>query len=738
MDLDAARQTYIAESRELLQSLEDLLLQAEQGKVDAESINGMFRAAHTIKGSAGLFGFDAIVSFTHVVENTLDQVRDGSLALSPPLVALLLECGDHIGTLLTEVAELSRTPDTNILSAGEDLVARLRDALGSSPPTEENESAATGLVQHEAAVETLGGVVVEADSWHISLRFRSDVFRHGMDPMSFIAYLNEVGEVVDVATLVDRVPAAAEMDPESCYLGFEIQLKSDRDKVSIEAVFDFVRDDCKVRILPPHGKLEEFVRLIADLPEDPMRLGEILVKAGALTPRELELALERQRKLSDAAASRAPPLGQIVVDSRFASQPVVTAALEKQKQVEEKRHFESSLLKVHAEKLDKLINLVGELVIAGASAGALAQKSGNAEMLEASSQVARLVEEIRDQTLRLRMVQIGETFGRFPRIARDVAKELGKEIDLKISGADTELDKSMVERIGDPLIHLVRNAVDHGIEPIALRAERGKPAKGTVRLNAYHDSGSIVIEIGDDGGGLNRERIRRKAVDKGLIGADQVLSDAELYKLVLEPGFSTAQQVTNLSGRGVGMDVVKRNIEALRGSIELDSTEGTGTTVRLRLPLTLAIIDGFLVQVADAFYVVPLDMVHECVELGAEARDDTRSRNYINLRGQVLPFLRLRETFECEQPPPPRENIVVVAYGGQRAGLVVDRLLGELQTVIKPLSKLFAHVRGIGGSTILGTGEVALILDVPGLIQSAVAREAQGTGLAGVSRAGSA
>jgi two-component system chemotaxis sensor kinase CheA len=284
----------------------------------------------------------------------------------------------------------------------------------------------------------------------------------------------------------------------------------------------------------------------------------------------------------------------------------------------------------------------------------------------------------------------------------------------------------MVERIGDPLIHLVRNAVDHGIEPAIQRAERGKPAKGTVRLNAYHDSGSVVIEVGDDGGGLDKERIRRKAVEKGLAAADQNLSDQDAYKLILEPGFSTAQQVTNLSGRGVGMDVVKRNIEALRGTIEIDSREGVGSTVRLRLPLTLAIIDGFLVQVVDGYYVVPLDTVYECVELQSDAGGDSAGRNYINLRGEVLPFLRLREIFDCDEAPPARENIVVVSYCGRRAGLVVDRLVGELQTVIKPLSKLFARIKGISGSTILGTGEVALIIDVPGLIQTAIEGEASG------------
>jgi two-component system, chemotaxis family, sensor kinase CheA len=721
MELDAACQTYIAESRDLLQTLEDLLLQAEQGAADAEGINAMFRAVHTVKGSAGLFGFDAIVAFTHLVENAMDQARDDQLALEGELIALLLECRDHIGTLVTQVAEARGQPSPEAAAVGEALLARLRAILNTPAAGPAREA----IVAAEATVEKLDGTAVASEAWHISLRFGRNVFRNGMDPMSFILYLGELGEIVHLETLVDALPRAQDMDAESCYLGFEIDLKSSRDKVALEGAFDFVREDCDLRILPPRSQVSEYARLIQDLPEDAMRLGEILVKGGALTPHELTLALAEQDRSPAPGEKDHRLLGDILVEQQLAPQPVVSAALEKQKQIEERRQAETKLVKVHADKLDRVIDLVGELVIAGAGATTLAQGRGDTAMLEATARVSQLVEDIRDAALRLRMVQIGETFGRFPRIVRDVAKELGKAIELQISGADTELDKSMVERIGDPLMHLVRNAMDHGIEPAALREQRGKPAKGTVRLNAYHDSGSIVIEVGDDGGGLNRERILRKAEEKGLVAPGQALSDAEVFKLILEPGFSTAEQVSNISGRGVGMDVVKRNIEALRGSVEIASREGAGSTMRLRLPLTLAIIDGFLVDVDQASYVVPLEMVVECVELPPEARDAAAGRNYINLRGEVLPFLRLRELFEAGGPPAARENIVVVEYAGKRAGLVVDRLLGEFQTVIKPLSKLFASIKGVSGSTILGTGEVALILDVGGLLQLATSQEAQ-------------
>jgi two-component system chemotaxis sensor kinase CheA len=327
------------------------------------------------------------------------------------------------------------------------------------------------------------------------------------------------------------------------------------------------------------------------------------------------------------------------------------------------------------------------------------------------------------------MVQIGETFTKFQRVVRDVSKELKKDITLEISGAETELDKTVVEKIGDPLMHLVRNSMDHGIEPADVRQQRGKPLQGTIKLNAFHESGSIVIQVADDGGGLNKDRILAKGIEKGIVAPGQVLSDQEIFKLIFAAGFSTAEQITNISGRGVGMDVVRQNIEALRGTISIDSEQGVGTTMSIRLPLTLAIIDGFLVQVGNSAFVIPLDLVVECIELNESDRNNEELRNYINLRGEVLPYVRLRDLFELEGnvvvDESARENIVVVQYANSRVGIVVDRLLGEFQTVIKPLAKIFSHIRGIGGSTILGSGEVALIIDVAGLIEQVQAREPQ-------------
>jgi len=727
MNLDQALITYLAESRELLQDMEDSLLRIESESEQVEIINAIFRAAHTIKGSGGLFSLHEIVAFTHVVESVLDRLRADELKIEPDLVALLLECGDHIGTLLDQVsggsvaAGSAEVLEQRVQIAGDELIDRLSHYLGIDKNMRKTKPASVPQTS-EARVESMGSDTIGNDNWHISVRFGRDVLRNGMDPLSFVRYLGKLGEIVNMNTLCDAMPALDALDPEACYLAFEINFKSKADKVTIEEVFEFVREDSSIRILPPRSRVGDFVALISELPEEQMRLGEILVRCGTLTQHELDLVLELQAQSIKTGGRQ---IGEITIDQGLAQAVVVNAALEKQKQVNEKKARENSFIRVDAERLDALINLVGELVIASASAALQSQREGATLLQEATSNITRLVEEVRDNALKLRMVQIGETFKRFNRVVRDVSKELGKDIELVVTGGETELDKTVVEKISDPLTHLVRNSMDHGIEPAEVRAAKGKPVKGTLSLNAYHDSGSIVIEVSDDGGGLNKEKILQKAIERGLVPAGQSLSDREIYNLIFEAGFSTAEQVSNISGRGVGMDVVRRNIQALRGTVELDSEAGVGTIVRIRLPLTLAIIDGFLVGVGESAYVVPLEMVLECVELTEAEKQSLDQRAYVNLRGEVLPFIRLRDHFGLNGQNGRRENIVVVKYGEQKAGFVVDKLMGEFQTVIKPLGKMFTSLKGIGGSTILGTGEVALILDVPALIRQASVRDAE-------------
>ncbi|KRP45836.1 two-component system, chemotaxis family, sensor kinase CheA [Pseudomonas libanensis] len=664
INLDQAQQTFIVEARELLQAMEQSLLQLESEPGDQDAIGAIFRAAHTIKGSAGLFGLASIVGFTHIVEDVLDRLREGNVAVDAALIALLLKCGDHMLELVEVVANRGEVPTPAALERGE----ALREALSAYQPMRTvTASVETAEVADDTAVEVL---------WHISLRFGVDVFRNGMDPLSFLRYLETLGQVLQVTTLTDSIPPIDRWDPESCYLGFEIGLRSTASHATLNEVFDFVRDDCEVHI---------------------------------------------------SAVDEAPGSTAVVADDRVtqAEQGVVAATPQRSAPATEAKPRDGNYVRVNADKLDELINLVGELVIASAGSSLLARSCDNDPLQEATSTVSALVEEILDGALHLRMIPIGDTFNRFRRVVRDISQELGKDIELIISGAETELDKTVVEKIGDPLMHLLRNAMDHGIESADARQAAGKPGKGHLSLNAYHDSGSIVIEIADDGAGLNRERILQKAQERGLVASGAVLTDQEIYNLIFEAGFSTAEAVTNLSGRGVGMDVVKRNITLLRGTVDLDSRPGEGTVVRIRLPLTLAIINGFLVAIDQSTYVIPLDMVQECIELDERQRQSSRDDGYLDLRGEVLPLVDLREHFSHEGPAARRQNVVVVRYAEHKAGLVVDDLLGEFQTVIKPLGKLFGALRGISGSTILGSGAVALILDVPALLNQIVQLEAR-------------
>ncbi len=717
MNLDEALQTFIAESRELLEEMENALLNVDLAGDQSEAINAIFRAAHTIKGSAGLFSLDHIVAFTHVVESLLDKVRDGSVTLNDEMVVLLLSCCDYLSGMIDGLAAGQHEQDPDTAPEGDMLQQQLRRHMDGEAAAAAAPAPAHLAVHAGPSVERIDKERGDSDYWHISLRFGRGVLQNGMDPIAFLRYLGKLGRVVGIATLPDALPPADEMDAELCYLGFEIAFDSTADREAIAGVFEFVQDDCEIRIIPPNSKVSEYVNLIRSLPERAARLGEILVRCGSVTAHELEEALQQQSgKQEDAPAQQ---LGSILVGAGNVPPVVVEAALAKQKQVSEQKAQESRSIRVDSDKLDKLIDLVGELIIAGARANLIGQKLHNAELLECTSTLTGLVEDVRDAALELRMVKIGATFNRFQRVVHDVARELGKDIGLIVDGEDSELDKTVVEKIGDPLMHLVRNAMDHGIEPAEVRTAAGKPAKGMIKLNAFHESGSIVIEVSDDGGGLRKEKILAKAIERGLVEPERKLTDSEIYNLIFEAGFSTAEKITNLSGRGVGMDVVKRNIQALRGSVDVGSRQGQGTTVTVRLPLTMAIIDGFLVQVGSSVFVIPLDMIEECIEYATEPGQD-----YTNLRGQVLPLVRLRQLFRIDGTATRRESIVVLKFGNMRAGLVVDTLLGEFQTVIKPLSPMFSEVKCISGSTILGSGEVALILDVAALMHTVAGKGA--------------
>ena len=712
MNADEVLPTFIIESREILVEMESALLSVKLAEQQKELINAIFRSAHTIKGSAGLFGLEHIVAFTHVIESVLDRARDDAVQMTDDLIALLLNCCDQIGTFVDVLASGQRVADVNTVRQSEVLLAQLRHYLGpdQASATSQPIPADQNCDVSEDDLPSCGTV----NHWHISLRFGPETLRNGLDPLSFIRYLCTIGEFKGLVTLADALPSFEKMDPEECYLGFEMTYDSKAGRHAIDNAFEFVREDCKIWLLPPNSPIEDYARLMQALPERPARVAALFVDCGSLTTAQSDAVLAAL-SAHTADAAQPQPIDTVPGQRRAATINGADTTLPKQKQAREQSSQEHPSIRVDADKLDQLINQVSELITATASVSLIARRIHNTELQESASILSGLVETVRDSALQLRMVKIGATFNRFQRVVHDVARELGKDIVLEVDGVDTELDKTVVEKIGDPLMHLIRNAIDHGIESADIRSARNKPVQGRIRLDARHDSGSIVISVSDDGAGLQHEKILEKAVERGLIAPGVHLSDQEISALIFEPGFSTADQVSNLSGRGVGMDVVKRNITALRGSIEIHSQSGIGTTITVRLPLTLAIIDGFLVAIGKLVFAIPLDMIDECIEFSAEPGHD-----YTNLRGQVLPFIRLRSLFAIDSAVSRRENIVVLKHAGQKAGLVVDTLLGEFQTVIKPLAKLFNQVKCISGSTILGSGEVALILDVPALIKRCV------------------
>jgi two-component system chemotaxis sensor kinase CheA len=738
--LTEALEIFSEESDELLQQSEYILLKLEDEPDSDDLINDLFRTIHTIKGSAGLFGFDDVVSFTHVAESVMGQIRDKEVSLDENLLGLLLDSRDQISQLVSHVLRNAELPISDILKeTGEKLLLKLKKYLSNELINIESaittESVSETLIKSNKVFEPRESDNVSNDYWHISVRFNRNILADGMDPLSFLRYLNQVGTYINMTTLVSDLPSLEDINPEESYLGFEISLNSSASKDSIAEVFEFVQGDCQLHILPPRSRLDGYTKLIDALPEENMAIGEILVASGALTKDELLEALEFQNQHTVSKApdndsndvvniKTKPLLGDVLIDKSMTHIGTIDAALNKQKKTNKVKNSEQKSVRVNADKLGDLINLVGELVISSAHTELKAKQTEQPELLETAENLTRLVEEIRDATLSLRMVQIGDTFNRFKRVVRDISKELGKHVDLQISGGDTELDKTVVEKISDPLMHLIRNSMDHGIEQPNVRVNNGKTELAVIKLEAYHDSGSIVIVIKDDGAGLNPGTIITKAIENGLISDKQQLTLPEIHRLIFAPGFSTAKEVTNISGRGVGMDVVNKNIDALRGQISVKSELGVGTSFTIRLPLTLAIIDGFQVQVGNSSYVIPLDLVEECIELDEQ---QAKKGEYVDLRGEVMPYLHLSEIFsdgdnlnKNKDKKGQRNNIVVVKYSSQKVGLVVDELLGEHQTVIKPLGKIFQNLKGISGATILGSGEVAMIIDVPTLFARAV------------------
>jgi two-component system chemotaxis sensor kinase CheA len=700
-----AMPAFISEAAEQIEAIETLLLELEEQPDNRELLDSLFRCAHTVKGSAGIFGLNRVVEFTHHVETLLDKMRDGELVLNPDISTLLLQCNDQIKFLVDTAADESAdTAEQKELRA--DLVVQLR-AL--------TEGGAAAMPKAASASESADKAPEQMRVWSISARFGQETFRNGMDPLSISRYLHGMGQVLSVHCGVDGVPPLVNLNPESCYLSFVMQLQTTASREDIEGAFSFVIDDCELDVVAPETPEQKLARAIDEIPGTP-RLGDMLVSVGAVTQDKLAQVLSTQQSSRGMPTVAKPKIGDLLEAQAGVAPEVVAAALGKQQKMREAAPSEERYIRVQADRLDAVINLLGELVIAGAGATLLARETHGEALIEANLHMNSLIEEIRNGTLGLRMVPVGETFSRFRRVVRDTASSLGKEVNFEIVGGDAELDKSMVEKIADPLMHLVRNSLDHGLEPPQERIAAGKPPAGKLTLSARHETGAILIRIEDDGRGINRERVLQRAWNRGLVEPGIVPSDDDINMLIFEPGFSTAEQVTNLSGRGVGMDVVRRNIEALRGSLRLNSNPGKGLQVDIRLPLTLAIIDGFMVGVGKSKFVLPLESVVEVIESGGDnVRVDERGRHCVELRGAVLPVVRLRTLYTVESDLPERVSVVVVHSPRGKYGIEVEVLLGQNQTVIKPLGRLFKTLRGISGSSILGNGEVALILDVVSL-----------------------
>jgi two-component system chemotaxis sensor kinase CheA len=714
LDLDSAIETFAEEAQELLVEMENALLALEDTPDDSEMINSLFRAMHTIKGSSGLFGFNVIVEFTHEAETILDQVRNNEKNLDYTLISVLLDCKDHTASLLAHCINSSDEElSEELKNIGNDLIIKITGKTDFQNP--EN------IPITETVLENTSEDADPTNCWFISLAFKIDAFRMGVDPLSFIRYMKSNGVIQAILLLTPAMPESKNFDPESCYLEYKIAYKTDFDKKAIEDIFEFASDDCEIVIVAPNSQVEKYIALLDGLSDDHVQLlSNMLLDVGMLTEADISKAVTQTKS----SVSDEEPLVEDLNAQKVDQHGFVDEKLQKQTTIKKQVTPESNYIRVDSAKLGHLINLVGELVISGAAINLMVERHGLLEVEEVAETMGTLVSDIRDTALDLRMVPIGETFSRFRRVVRDISKELNKDIQLTITGGETELDKTVVEKINDPLTHLIRNSLDHGIETPEQRLVSGKDPKGNIQLNAYHESGHIVIQIIDDGIGLDTDKILTKAIKNGLISEDHNLTEQETYNLIFAAGLSTKAQATDLSGRGVGMDVVKKNIESLRGSVNVGSVPGQGTTITIQLPLTLAIIDGFMVEASRERYIIPLSMVEECVEMNSSEWEVNDVSHYVNLRGEALPYLRLSDYFSetGSITKEKRESLVVVRFGQRKAGFVVDKLHGEHQTVIKPLGKVFEKMAGLTGATVLGDGNVALILDVQGLIKKATSK----------------
>jgi two-component system chemotaxis sensor kinase CheA len=656
------KRSFREEAREILTELERSLLELNECQDNLAIVGGIFRGLHTIKGSGAMFGFERLAAFAHDLETAFDRVRNGKLEVSPELIDLTLGALDQIGAMLEEEAG-GKSADEAVCAS---ILERVRKLAGIEPCSQSQ-------AKSEAAEATpvADGPV---KSWRIRFAPGPDLMRFGASPLLLVREVSSLGPL-SLCACIDAVPPLADLDPERCYVSWDMTLETAAGREAIRDVFIFVEDTCELSI-EARGEVGE-------------------------DPAPAENSSDAERTARALLEKRSTPSGRRVYD----------------------KPDNATSLRVPAVKLDQLVNLVGELVTVQARLSELAGRLEDAEVMSVSEEIERLTAALRENSMNIRMMPIRDTFEKFRRLVHDLARDLGKDVELTIEGAETELDKSVIEQLGDPLMHLIRNSMDHGIEPAEDREGQGKLPTARIGLSARYAGASVLVSVTDDGRGIDTAAVRAHAIDKGLVAPETQLSEKEVFALIFQPGFSTARQVTDVSGRGVGMDVVRQRVDSLRGTIDVASKPGCGTTVTMRLPLTMAIIDGLLVTVGDGSFVLPMASTFECIELTREDIERANGKHLAPVRGELVPYIRLREHFRVPSLPPAIEQIMVVETGEGRIGLVVDNVLGNCQTVIKSLGRLYRQVQFVSGATILGNGTVALILDPDRLIRDVMGAE---------------
>jgi two-component system chemotaxis sensor kinase CheA len=682
VDLSQFIPSFLEESFEGLELMESSLLDLEQG--DDETINSIFRAAHSIKGGAGTFGFNNVTEFTHLVETLLDEMRDGRRNIKQDDVELLLDSVDCMRLLIESIRDETECDTSKIIETSALLEKTLAaDGIEVSDPLTINDS------------EVVDSKADDLATWQIKFIPEHHLVQTGNDPLLLFNALADLGEVTLVAC-AKELPALNDIDAEEIYLTWNLTLQSSASEDDIKEVFEWVEDECEL----------------------------IITKEDVISSDLLPSEILNPDSSTETSSLEEP---DVILPAPTNEKPVETSTTNSDKPSSKAKNDLGSI-RVGVDKVDSLINLVGELVITQSMLSELGNDFDLSKVERLNSGLEQLLQntkELQESVMRIRMLPISFAFNRFPRLVHDLSKKTGKEVELILKGEQTELDKTVMEQIGDPLVHLVRNAVDHGIESAEVRLANGKPKKGTIMLNAYHQGGSIVIEIKDDGGGIDREAVFNKALEKGIVDENTVLTDAQTFDLLFEPGFSTAKEVSDISGRGVGMDVVKKNIQSLGGRIQVESERGKGSTFRVNLPLTLAILDGQLVQVGTETYIIPLITIVESLQPQKELINRVSGDMVLyRLREDNVPVIPVYQLFNipCEFENIENSLLVVVEADGQKVGLMVDDLLAQQQVVIKSLNDNYQQVEGVSGATILGDGSVAMILDVPGIISMALAQ----------------